>query len=104
MISALPIRFVCEDMPQPNSYPPLKSLHPNTSFSPAKLSELERLSTEALVQSLAPGKRDCLKTRPDGTMVEGHHRVHILRQRGVDVEALPCEIVNKQEIDFPGKA
>jgi hypothetical protein len=36
-----------------------------------------------------------LKTRPDGTMVDGHHRIKILRERGVDVDYLPREIVPK---------
>jgi hypothetical protein len=53
---------------------------------------MERLSTEALKLSLVPGQEHCLKTRPDGTILDGHHRIHVLRQRGVDVDALPREI------------
>ena len=26
--------------------------------------------------------------KPDGTMMEGHHRIYVLRERGVDVDAL----------------
>lgn len=46
------------------------------------------------MRSLIPGQKDCLKTRPDGTILDGHHRIHILRQRGVDVDvdALPREV------------
>jgi hypothetical protein len=76
-------------------YPPLKSLHPDSSLNAGKLEKLERLSTEALLASLVPGLRDCLKTRPDGTILDGHHRIHILRKRGVDVERLPRDIVVK---------
>ena len=36
--------------------PPLKPLHPETSLSHAKLAMIERLSTDAIIQSLAPGK------------------------------------------------
>lgn len=71
---------------------PLKPLHADTSLSAVKLLQLGRLSTEALKKSLLPGQRDCLKTRPDGTILDGHHRIHILRNRGVDVDALPREV------------
>jgi len=77
--------------------PPLKPLHPNSSLSLAKLVQMERLSTEALLRSLEPGQRDCLKARPDGTLLDGHHRIHILRKRGVAVDTLPREIVVKRE-------
>jgi len=83
-------------MSRPRPYPPLKPLHPETSLSPAKLAKMECLDTDVLMHSLMPGQKDCLKTRPDGTILDGHHRVHILRKRGVDVEALPREIVVKR--------
>jgi len=75
--------------------PPLRPLHPDSSLNAGKLAKMERLSTEALLGSLIPGSRDCLKTRPDGTILDGHHRIHILRQRGVDVDCLPRDIVVK---------
>lgn len=78
-------------------YPPLRSLHPDTALSSPKLAELERLSTETLRLSLVPGQRDCLKARPDGTIIDGHHRIHVLRERGTDVDALPREIVLKKD-------
>jgi len=52
-----------------------------------------RLDTDALKSSLAPGHEHCLKTRPDGTMLDGHHRIHVLRMRQVDVDALPREVI-----------
>ena len=64
-------------------HPPLRSLHPDTSLSAAKLAGMERLSTEALRASLTPGLKESLKTRPDGTILDGHHRIYILRRRGV---------------------
>jgi len=82
-------------MVDPPQYPPLKSLHPDSSINPVKLAQLERLSTEALLASLLPGQEGCLKTRQEGTILDGHHRIHILRQRGVDVEKLPREVVVK---------
>jgi len=78
--------------------PTLKGLHHADSLIASKISQLDRLSTNALVQSLAPGLRDCLKTRPDGTIIDGHHRIHILRNRGVNVDALPREIVEKESL------
>jgi hypothetical protein len=75
--------------------PPLRPLHPDSSLSPAKLSKMEKQVTEALIQSLAPDQTDSLKARPDGTILDGHHRVYVLRKRGIDVDALPREIVEK---------
>lgn len=72
---------------------PLKFLHPEESLSRAKLIQLELLTTEHLIRTLIPGQRDCLKSRLDGTVLDGHHRLHILRARGVDVNDLPREIV-----------
>lgn len=84
-------------MPELPPYPPLTALHPDSYLSPAKLAKMNQLSTEALTQSLLPGQRDCLKTRPDGTILDGHHRIYILRIRGVAVDCLPREIVQKED-------
>jgi hypothetical protein len=64
-------------------------------LSPAKLDEFARATTQALIDSLKPGQQGALKVRPDGTMVDGHHRIKILRDRGVDVDGLPREVVPK---------
>lgn len=84
-------------MVDPLQCPPLKPLHPDSSINPVKLAQLDRLSTEVLQASLLPGQEGCLKTRPEGTILDGHHRIHILRQRGVDVDGLPREIVVKDQ-------
>ena len=84
-------------MPKPGAYPPLKPLHPDPSLSPAKLAKMGSFDTDVLIQSLVPGQKDCLKTRPDGTILDGHHRVYILRQRGLDVDSLAREIVLKRD-------
>ena len=78
--------------------PPLKPLHPEESLISSKLQEFERLSTEVLLQSLVPGQSGCLKTRFDGTIIDGHRRIHVLREREVDVDALPREIIVKEEV------
>jgi ParB-like chromosome segregation protein Spo0J len=75
--------------------PPLKPLHPESSLSRAKLENYANASTQELIDSLKPGQAGALKARPDGTLVDGHHRIKILRDRGVDVDSLPREIVAK---------
>ena len=80
-------------------FPNLKPLHSPELLTSLKLEQLERLSTESLTRSLQPGGKGSLKVRPDGTILDGHHRIQILRQRGVDVDALPREIVEKQPTD-----
>jgi hypothetical protein len=79
-------------------FPPLKPLHPDSSLNAAKLAKFDRLSTEVLLASLVPGPEEgCLKTRPDGTILDGHHRIFILRQRGTDVDRLLRDIVVKEQ-------
>lgn len=78
-----------------SAQPPLKPLH--SSLVPLKLQIFEKFSTEELKKSLCPGQEHCLKTREDGTILDGHHRVHVLRNRGEDVDAMPREIVLKTE-------
>lgn len=76
--------------------PPLKPLHADGSLSSAKLAQYEKATTAQLIESLRPGQVGALKARPAGTMVDGHHRIKILRDRGVDVDALPREIIVKE--------
>ena len=78
-------------------HPPLKSLHVDSSLNSAKLAKMDKLSTEYLLASLLPPLADCLKTRPDGTILDGHHRIYILRQRGAEVDILPRDIVVKEQ-------
>lgn len=48
--------------------------------------------------SLAPGQPGSLKVRDDGTILDGHHRVEVLRQRGLDVDQLPREVLLKKDL------
>lgn len=75
------------------NYPPLQPLHLSSALSQAKLNHYARLTTEELIRSLEPGQVGALKTRPDGTVIDGHHRIAILRERGVDVDQLPREVL-----------
>lgn len=78
--------------------PPLKALPPDSSLRPAKMGKYEKLSTQELIDSLKPGQQASLKVRPDGTMIDGHHRIKILRDRGIDVDALPREMIPKDPL------
>jgi hypothetical protein len=77
--------------------PPLRPLHPDESLSAAKLAGYDRRSTPELIDSLRPGGTEALRCRPDGTILNGHHRIRILRVRGVNVDQLPREVVGKDE-------
>ena len=72
--------------------PPLKFLHSESSLIELKLEYFRKISTEDLIESLKPEMEGALKTKPDGTIMDGHHRIKVLRERGVDVEKLPREI------------
>ncbi len=76
--------------------PPLRPLHRDDSLNKVKLAQFERLKDEELLRSLEPGESNCLRVRPDGTILEGHHRVRVLRDRGIDVDSLPRQIEEKQ--------
>ena len=79
--------------------PPLSPLHSARSLSQPRISVFEKLSTERLKQTLLPGQEHSLKTRPDGTILDGHHRVHVLNNRGVDTNALPREVIERDDAD-----
>ena len=72
--------------------PPLRPLHRDESLNKVKLAQFERLQSEELLRSLEPGPSNCLRTREDGTMLEDHHRIHVLRGRGVDVDTRPRQM------------
>ena len=74
------------------SQPPLKFLHSETSLIELKLENFRRISTENLIESLQPENEGALKVKSDGTIMDGHHRIKILGERGVDVDKLPREI------------
>ena len=76
--------------------PALRPLHSEGSLSAAKLAKLEQLSTDQLKESLLPGKQECLKAKVDGIILDGHHRIFVLRNRGIDVDALPREIIESE--------
>lgn len=77
---------------------PLRSLHSDELLSEAKLEKMRARPTEELLKSLLPGRLECLKARPDGMILDGHHRIKVLRERGTNVDALPREIHEKGDL------
>lgn len=73
--------------------PPLRPLHASGTLVPSKLDVFRKLTTAALLRSLEPGHPGALKAKADGTMMDGHHRVAVLRERSVDVDVLPREAI-----------
>ena len=69
--------------------PSLRLLHSESALSQAKMTQYGKLSTQELVASLQPGQPGSLKAKPDGTVLDGHHRLKILRDRGIDIDSLP---------------
>lgn len=95
------IRVVTQEMwenAMADTPPPLKPLHADESLIKSKVDEYGKRSTEELIDSLRPGQPGSLTARPDGTVVDGHHRIKILRDRAVDVDSLPREIIKKAPI------
>ena len=76
--------------------PPLRLLHSEASLSRVKLDQFRRLSTVELIESLGLDRPGALKARPDGTVLDGHHRIVVLRERGVDVDTLPREVMPRE--------
>jgi len=68
-------------------------LHSEATLSRVKLDHFRRLSTVELTESPEPGRPGAPKARPDGTVLDGHHRIVVLRERGVSVDTLPREVV-----------
>lgn len=81
--------------------PHLVPLHSDETLVASKLAMYSRLTTEQLIDSLRPGQTGALKVRPDGTMIDGHHRIKVLRDRGVNVDGLPREVLPKDQINDP---
>ena len=77
--------------------PPLQQLHDTSLLNQTKLKQYARLTTAELIQSLAPGEPGSLKVRGDGTILDGHHRIALLRHRGIDVDQLPREVLLKTD-------
>ena len=79
-----------------NREPNLKFLHSGSALNRVKLDLFRRLSTADLKASLVPNQKGSLKVRVDGTVLDGHHRLTVLVERGEDIDQLPREIMDKE--------
>jgi hypothetical protein len=76
---------------------PLKFLHAESTLNRVKLEVFRRLTTDELKSSLAPGRQGSLKVRRDGTVLDGHHRISVLAERGENIHQLPREIMKASD-------
>ena len=76
--------------------PKLTFLHSKKALNKVKLDSFRRLSTADLKASLDRGQKGSLKVRADGTVLDGHHRLSVLVERGEDIDHLPREIMGKE--------
>jgi len=82
-------------MDSPGS-PKLRFLHAQETLNRVELEFFRRLSTDEMKLSLQAGREGCLKVRPDGTVLDGHHRLSVLNERGEDTNGLPREITGRE--------
>lgn len=75
----------------------LKKIHPITSLKPSSLNFWRKKSTQEIVDSLKLGRKDALKVKPDGSVMDGNTRIQILEERGYDVNSLPREMYKSQD-------
>jgi hypothetical protein len=73
----------------------LRFLHSEDVINPAKLEAFRREPSDLIKLALLPGKPGSLKARPDGTVLDGHHRLSVLLERGENINELPREIIEK---------
>jgi RHS repeat-associated protein len=71
---------------------PSSGLTPLHKLDQQTLDYFRKKSTGELLDSLKPGKPESLKVKADGTIMNGHHRLEVLLERGVDIKSLPKEI------------
>lgn len=78
--------------------PPLVPIHADETLVTSKLEAYRKVTTDVLVESLRPGTEHALRARPDGTLLNGHHRIKVLRERGFDVDSLPRELIEREQL------
>lgn len=76
--------------------PDLRLLHAAGTLVQGKLETFRTMSTSEIKATLLPGQAGSLKVRPDGTVLDGHHRIAVLTERGEDVHRLPREIMERE--------
>ena len=80
-----------------DSTPSLKFLHSESTLNRVKLEVFRRLTSDVLKSSLGADQPGSLKVQPDGTVLDGHHRLTVLLERGEDINRLPREIMRSSD-------
>lgn len=80
----------------PPEAPKLELLHSKETLNRVKLDQFRVLPISILMSSLKPGQAGALKARRDGTVLDGHHRIYVLAERGEDIRRLPREIIDRE--------
>ena len=76
--------------------PPLRLLHSTSLLKTDSLLFWSGKTSAEVIASLEMG-RERLAVSPDGTVLNGNHRIHILRQRAFPVDSLPRPIYRRME-------
>lgn len=74
----------------------LKFLHSEDALSAVKLKLFRGNTSDWIKLTLQPGQPGSLKVRPDGTVLDGHHRLWVLLERGESIHALPRDTGKEQ--------
>ncbi len=72
--------------------PPLPLIHLPDSLRPSSLEHWAGKTTDEIVASLAPDAAAPLLVTATGTVMDGNTRVHLLKERGYDVEGMPRKL------------
>ena len=71
---------------------PLPRLEPIHGTKKSILDHFRSRPTDEIIESLKPRKKESLKAYSDGRILNGHHRLKVLEERGIDIHSLPREI------------
>lgn len=74
----------------------LRFLHAEDALISVKLEYFRRISTDDIKVSLKPGEQGSLRARPDGTILDGYHRIRVLIECGEEVNHMPREVIEKE--------
>lgn len=66
----------------------LRRLHRDEALRKSSLEYWRKQSNESIVSSLTSGGEEHLTIRPDGTILQGNHRIKVLEERSYDTSML----------------
>lgn len=79
--------------------PELQRIHSASTYEADPLARIltywRTRSTQEIIDSHKPGQPESLKTWPDGRMASGNTRTLVLEERGIPINSLPREVVER---------